>query len=110
MILESNAPNGARDFDSPAGSARQHGPFYGGEGRLAGHLVLADAEVPFREGDQQARLINGAFDGWLHSAPQKSPAESGAKFATHLRFAGEAANPPLNVERRSCFVYTPDRS
>ena len=34
---------------------------------------------------------------------EKAPPKSGAKFATHLGFACEAANPPLNVERRSWF-------
>ena len=67
---------------------------------------LPSQRLPFREGDRQARLINGAFDGWLHSSwrsQKKAPPKSGAKFATHLGFACEAANPPLNVERRSCF-------
>jgi hypothetical protein len=33
----------------------------------------------FREGDQQARPINGAAGGWFHSArPQKKPRQSAA--------------------------------
>ena len=51
--------------------------------RLAGRLVLAVARLPFREGDQQARSINEAEDGRLHSAggdrQQKAPRSGGAK-------------------------------
>ena len=50
--------------------------------RLAGHLCLTtrlcSAEF-HREGDQQARPINGAAGGWFHSArPQKKPRQSAA--------------------------------
>jgi hypothetical protein len=73
--------NGVRDFDSPAGSAESDGPFYGG-GRvgLPATWCLPTQRLPFREDDQQARLINGAFDGWLHSSwrsQKKAPPKRG---------------------------------
>ena len=41
---------------------------------LPASWCLPTQRLPFREGDQQARLINGAAGGWLHSVRlQKKP-------------------------------------